>query len=69
LVLGARQPAANRDVLRHLHEKLGALDRGDLLADAGDNLLGVGIAFAVRLQTPENARRILGRIVRGGAVI
>ncbi len=69
LVLRAGQPAADRDVLRHLHEEFGALDAGDLLAQALDDLLRGGVALVIGLQPPKDARRILGGVVGRCAVI
>ena len=40
LILGARRPAADPDVLRRLQEQAGALDLLELGPQAGDDLLG-----------------------------
>ena len=47
LVLRARQPAADVDVLRRLHEQVDALELGQLRPQAGDDLVGGGRAALV----------------------
>ena len=69
LVLGAGEPAANGNVLRHLHKEFGTLDAGHLLVQPLDDLLRSVGAFVIGLQSPKDAGRILGGIVRRGAVI
>ena len=67
LVLGAAEPAADRDVLARLHEELGALDRGDLGPQALDDLVRAQLALVMRLELDEHARGVFGRVVGVGA--
>jgi hypothetical protein len=49
LILRSAEPPADRDILRHLHVEHGALDRGHLLAQALDHLIGGVVALLERL--------------------
>ena len=58
--LRSRRPAAEPHVLRRLHVQPGALDLFELRTQAGDDLLGVGVAFVARLQRDEHVAVIAG---------
>ena len=60
LILPARQPAADRDVLRHLHEHGDALEGRELRAQPADDLIGIRPALLARLQGQVVAAGVAG---------
>ena len=63
LVLCAAEAAADRDVLRHLHEEFCALDPGHFLAQALDDLISGIAALLERLQGEKDAGGVLGGVI------
>jgi len=62
LVLGLVQPPADRDVLRRLHIKSDALDLGEPLLQAQDDLVRAGVTLAFGFELDEHTAGV-GRVV------
>ena len=60
LILRARGPSADGDVLRRLKEQLRPLDFGELRLQSRDNLIGGRVALVTRLQRDEHPAGVRG---------